>query len=102
MGWNDRLPEDPYIPPDAFYRDRDDYEAWLEYVKICAEKETTGGLTSQTLDPQTLQTPTTQEPSLRRSILARIWAGIFGQNVSKNSQQKVAKRSRAENVDVPF
>ena len=102
MGWNDRLPEDPYIPPESFYRDRDDYEAWLEYVEMSLEKEARSGLTSQTLDPQTLQTPTSQEPPLRRSILARIWAGIFGQNVSKNSRQEVAKRSREENVDAPF
>ena len=37
MGWNDRLPEDPYIPPDSYYEDfyaqQYSYEEWLEYVK---------------------------------------------------------------------
>lgn len=37
MGWNDRLPEDPYIPPenqsDDYYAQQYSYEEWLAYVK---------------------------------------------------------------------
>jgi hypothetical protein len=52
MGWNDRLPEDPNIPYES-PQDRDDYDAWAEYVEACRlEAETTAaGLTSQTVDP---------------------------------------------------
>lgn len=52
MGWNDRLPEDPNIPYESA-QDRDDYDAWSEYVESCRiEAETAaGGLTSQNVDP---------------------------------------------------
>jgi hypothetical protein len=53
MGWNDRLPEDPNIPYESA-QDRDDYDAWSEYVEACrieAEAEV-GGLTSQTVNTQ--------------------------------------------------
>lgn len=56
MGWNDRLMEDPYIPPPEYYRARDEYEMWLEYVEARLNEEK--GLTSQNLDPLTLTTPT--------------------------------------------
>lgn len=51
MGWNDRLPEDPFIPF-ANEKDRDDYEAWNTYVEECHAKET--GLTSQNVTPDQL------------------------------------------------
>jgi len=54
MGWNDRLPEDPNIPYESA-QDRDDYDAWSEYVESCrieAEaKNAAAGLTSQNIDP---------------------------------------------------
>lgn len=52
MGWNDRLPEDPNIPYDSA-QDRDDYDAWSEYVEACRieAEAAAGGLTSQTVDP---------------------------------------------------
>ena len=31
MGWNDRLPEDPYIAWEST-KDADDYEAWQTYI----------------------------------------------------------------------
>lgn len=53
MGWNDRLPEDPFIPYEN-QKDRDDYEAWHAYVESCRlEKE--GGLTSQNVTPDRLE-----------------------------------------------
>ena len=53
MGWNDRLPEDPNIPYESA-QDRDDYDAWSEYVEACRIKAeaAAGGLTSQTVDPR--------------------------------------------------
>lgn len=104
MGWNDRLPEDPYIPPESFYRDRDDYEAWLDYVEMRLNEEERAGLSSQNLDPRTLSKTPLQEPPARQSILSRIWAQIFGQNNRQNaSQDKTAREKvRKENVDAPF
>lgn len=32
MGWNDRLPEDPYWPDSEYYQARDAYEEWLAYI----------------------------------------------------------------------
>ena len=49
MGWNDRLPEDPNLPYESA-QDRDDYDAWAEYVESC-RIEAAGGLTSQNVDP---------------------------------------------------
>lgn len=52
MGWNDRLPEDPNIPYESA-QDRDDYDAWSEYVETCRieAEAAAGGLTSQNIDP---------------------------------------------------
>jgi hypothetical protein len=52
MGWNDRLPDDPNIPYESA-QDRDDYDAWSEYVESCRieAEAAAGGLTSQTVDP---------------------------------------------------
>lgn len=33
MGWNDRLPEDPYWPEVSQQDDRDSYEQWLAYIE---------------------------------------------------------------------
>lgn len=77
MGWNDRLPEDPYIPSDAYYEAREEYEAWLEYVEM-RFKEESRGLTSQNLDPAMLVgSQPAQEPPARQNFLSRIWAMIF-------------------------
>lgn len=54
MGWNDRLPEDPYTPPPEYYHARDEYEAWLEYVEMRLLEEEQTGLTSQNIDPASL------------------------------------------------
>ena len=53
MGWNDRLPEDPNIPYESA-QDRDDYDAWSEYVEACRieAEAAVGGLTSQTVNPR--------------------------------------------------
>lgn len=101
MGWNDRLPEDPYTPPESFYRDRDDYEAWLEYVEMQLERES-AGVTSQNLDPQTLSAKSQPEAPTRQNVLSRLWAIIFGQKISKNAGQKNPKSNREKGVDTPF
>lgn len=101
MGWNDRLPEDPYTPPESFYRDRDDYEAWLEYVEMQLDKAE-AGLTSQNLDPATFHRQLIQEPPARQSIGSRIWAIIFGQKIPENEKQEPQKDGREQNAEVPF
>jgi hypothetical protein len=102
MGWNDRLPEDPYIPPESFYRDRDDYEAWLEYVDAQLDAEENAGFTSQNIDPQTVLHP--QEAPARQSFMSRIVAKLFGRKNDKASSQskKARKRVRKEKLDFPF
>jgi hypothetical protein len=89
MGWNDRLPEDPFIPSAEYYRDRDDYEAWLEYVEARLQEESTG-LSSQNVDPATLTSKPQQEAPDRQGMLARLWATIIG------------PRARKEDADLPF
>ena len=79
MGWNDRLPEDPYIPPREYYQDREEYEAWLDYIEMRLAEEDKAGLTSQNLDPAMLSgnQRTTQESPKSRGVLSRLWAAIF-------------------------
>lgn len=102
MGWNDRLPEDPYTPPESFYRDRDDYEAWLEYLNASLEQEQ-GGLTSQNLDPAELAgLQTEKEIPRRQSILAQLWARINGQKVYKIDGQKARGANQEEDANIPF
>jgi hypothetical protein len=53
MGWNDRLPEDPYWPEQN--SDREAYENWLAYLESqLDEAEHAAGLTSQNVDPADL------------------------------------------------
>lgn len=102
MGWNDRLPEDPYTPPESFYRDRDDYEAWLEYVEAQLDADTTSGLSSQNIDPQTLSQNQQQEAPSRQTILSRIWVKIFGQKISEIKKQEGSNNRGEKDASVPF
>lgn len=51
MGWNDRLPEDPYLP------DQESYDGWQEYhhellrAELEAQTQNGPGLTSQNIEP---------------------------------------------------
>lgn len=93
MGWNDRLPTDPYLPPDDYYRNgEEEYHAWLEYVEMRLNEEQ--GLTSQNIDPSALPQTTTETPE-QRGIFARMWAAFFGQEVSESKRQE-------ENENLPF
>lgn len=84
MGWNDRLLEDPYVPSSEYYRDRDAYEAWLEYRATLTQDT---GLSSQNIDPAMLSKTTKRTPeSTRRNIVARVWEKIFGQNAEQNEE----------------
>lgn len=99
MGWNDRLPEDPFIPSDTYYQERDEYEAWLDYVEAKLREEDETSLSSQNIDPATLARATqTQETPERRGFVSRILAKFFGKEVPKNEQQE---NNRADAV-VPF
>lgn len=99
MGWNDRLPEDPFIPSDAYYQEREEYEAWLDYVEAKLREEDETSLSSQNIDPAILARATqTQETPNRRGFVSRIMAKFFGKEVPKNEQQE----SRGENANIPF
>lgn len=101
MGWNDRLPEDPYIPPREYYQDRQEYEAWLEYVDMRLAEEEQAGLTSQNLDPAALSdTGTPQESRPARGLLPRLWAALFGQDQKKENTGKEDHQKQKETL--PF
>lgn len=100
MGWNDRLPNDPYLPPDDYYNNgEEEYNAWLEYVEMRLNEE---GLTSQNIDPANLQSTPTQEAPKRHNVLSRLWAAIFGQEVSKVEKQEGQRRREEEDARTPF
>jgi len=54
MGWNDRLPEDPYWPEVSQQDDRDAYEHWLAYIESQLDEANTE-LSSQNLAPEDLR-----------------------------------------------
>lgn len=54
MGWNDRLPEDPYWPDIARQDDRDSYENWLQYLDEQLE-DANAELSSQNLTLEDLR-----------------------------------------------
>jgi hypothetical protein len=101
VGWNDRLPTDPYLPPEEYYRNgAEEYHAWLEYVETRLNEES--GLTSQNIDPATITNTHHTEAPKPRGTLARIWAAIFGQNVSQVEEQKGQRNRQEENENLPF
>ena len=86
MGWNDRLPEDPFTPSSDYYQEQDRYEEWLEYITTCgAENENMFG--SQNIDPAQLPRKNSQEAPTRQGILARLWANFFGQQDHKENKK---------------
>jgi hypothetical protein len=95
MGWNDRLPEDPFIPVESYYEEHDRYEAWLEYQNICAA-ETERQLTSQNIDPAMLAGKPLQETPQRRHTLSRLWEKFFGQEIASKAGRE------SDNADFPF
>jgi hypothetical protein len=102
MGWNDRLPEDPYTPPSSYYRDREDYEAWLDYLDARLKEENQTGLTSQNLDPAALAGSQPQKETPRRqSLLSRLRAIISGQKTSNEEQEDRSQRQE-EDAPLPF
>ena len=86
MGWNDRLPTDPYLPPDDYYQNgEEEYNARLEYVEMRMRDE---GLTSQNIDPARLPEQHRQETPERHNVLSRLWSAVFGEKVSKIEAQE--------------
>lgn len=98
MGWNDRLPEDPYTPAPEYYHDRDEYEAWLEYVETRLIEQELTGLTSQNLDPSALKA----EPPL--TFLQQIWRRITGQKRAQknNKETEDNHKQKEEQERLPF
>ena len=69
MGWNDRLPEDPYLP------DQQSYENWQEYhqelllrEELEAQTKDGPGISSQNIDPGA-HTDTPAEVPSRTSVV---------------------------------
>lgn len=69
MGWNDRLPDDPYWP------DQESYENWQEYhhellmrAELEAQAQNEPGISSQNIDPGA-HTETLEEAPSRASIV---------------------------------
>ena len=105
MGWNDRLPEDPFIPSDAYYTERAEYEAWLDYLDACAQEDATAGLSSQNVDPAVLSQSPQQNTPERQGLLARLWAQIrnpHGQKETTHEQEQQADESRESVSGLPF
>lgn len=106
MGWNDRLPTDPYLPPEEYYQSgAEEHHAWLEYVEMRLHDESRG-ISSQNLDPAMLAGQQfTQEAPKRQKFLSRIWAAIFGQS-KENTKEKNSKTEDADLRDakqeIPF
>jgi hypothetical protein len=80
MGWNDRLPEDPFIPSAEYYQDREEYNAWLEYVEARLEEENAAQLSSQNINPADLK----RKP--QGTILSRAWRAVFGTTDVENKE----------------
>lgn len=96
MGWNDRLPEDPFIPSSDYYQEQDRYEAWLEYITARAMEA--DQLTSQNIDPAQLHKPIPQETPARQGIFSRLWAQFF----ANQDHQKHTDQKQRENEVLPF
>lgn len=79
MGWNDRLPEDPYIPTESYY-ERQEYEAWMEYL-ASKENAPAAGLSSQNVDPATFSAQ--NQPNFMRRLFAR----VFGAEPQKAAKE---------------
>jgi len=99
MGWNDRLPEDPFIPSDTYYQEREEYEAWLDYVEAKLREED-AGLSSQNIDPAILagRQDTQQEAPTRAGFLSRFVAKFFGKKVPQEKQQENTRTD----AEIPF
>ena len=97
MGWNDRLPEDPFIPSDSYYEAQYAHEEWMRYIEMCATEEQQK-LTSQNIDPATLAGKPLQEPPVRQPTLSRLWEKFFGQEKESHSESP----RREEDAELPF
>lgn len=110
MGWNDRLPEDPYTPPSEYYQARDEYEAWLDYVEMRLAEEQHAGLSSQNLDPAMLSG--TPQPNLLQRIWTRFTGNKHGQEKEDRQEkpedqntrlvQEIRRRQKEESETLPF
>ena len=92
MGWNDRLPEDPFIPYEN-ETDRDNYEAWHEYlIYLAAQSEAAlqaegAGLTSQNIDPVCLSRDVQDQPNASRQ--EKHHAGEKEKEAQRESQAEI-------------
>jgi hypothetical protein len=89
MGWNDRLPDDPYRPYES-QDDRDAYDNWQMYLEHCRQEE----LTSQNIDPASVNQfrPVTMV-DMCRDLLSRLLKNSRAdQKKQKASKEKSSKK----------
>jgi hypothetical protein len=89
MGWNDRLPEDPYWPEQS--DDRDSYENWHMYLESqLNEIEAGAGLSSQNVDPASIpQVPRKSAAAICRDFVIKLLGTHHGSQKEKQAKTKV-------------
>jgi len=100
MGWNDRLPEDPFIPSERYYQEREEYEAWLDYMEARLREEDELQLSSQNINPAALSKTADVPVHSNRGILARLWGRVFNKNT--HSEPAAEQQDARAVQETPF
>lgn len=94
MGWNDRLPEDPFAPPNEYYEEQDRYEAWLEYTMARAA-ENDRQFSSQNIAP-------TELAARKQTPWYEFFTRLFRAHTQKRSaEHEVPRSARGEPAGTP-
>jgi hypothetical protein len=96
MGWNDRLPEDPYIPYES-QDDRDAYDNWAMYMEFLRAEEEAGGLTSNNIQPGDLPVKETQDNAEILARLRELTLKTERKNEDQNSRQPAHHQIESDN-----
>lgn len=95
MGWNDRLPEDPYIPFES-EEDRTAYEEWHHYLECqLDEAERAAGLSSSNINPADINPaqPTEEE---REEMLQRFVERFCGKKAEAAPEGDLAPNPQSD------
>lgn len=96
MGWNDRLPEDPYTPFES-EDDRRSYEEWLHYVESHLRyPEESGGLTSANIELQEFPTTEPTPEDEREAILQRFVDRFCGKKAEAAPESGLAPNQQCD------
>lgn len=94
MGWNDRLPEDPYIPFES-EEDRTAYEEWLHYLESqLADEEQAAGLTSANIELNKRQEVSPEMDAEREAMLQRFVDQFCGKKAEAAPKDGLASNHR--------